>query len=153
MNTLSKGKSTALFLFIGGLLLVALDQLTKYVALKFAYLMPVYGFKNFLGFVFVLNRGAAWGIFAAHTWLLGLLSALATVVLPIWIMKQKTVLEKAIWMCIWAGAFGNGIDRVFRGSVVDFLYLWPWPVFNIADLCISFGACAWLLFSFFNKEK
>jgi signal peptidase II len=45
---------------------------------------------------------------------------------------------------ILAGAVGNNLDRLVRGSVVDFLDLyargWHWPAFNVADSCISIGA-------------
>ena len=40
------------------------------------------------------------------------------------------------------GALGNGIDRIFRGFVVDFIELAfvRFPVFNIADIAITLGA-------------
>jgi signal peptidase II len=38
------------------------------------------------------------------------------------------------------GAIGNNlIDRPLRGSVVDFLHVHYWPVFNVADSCITVG--------------
>lgn len=55
---------------------------------------------------------------------------------------------------ILAGGFSNVFDRFFRGYVVDFVKLsspeffnaWGgWPVFNVADVAISVGAC-WLIF-------
>jgi len=45
-----------------------------------------------------------------------------------------------------AGAMGNLTDRIFRdpgvlrGHVVDFLELPNWPVFNVADMCITTAA-------------
>jgi signal peptidase II len=39
-----------------------------------------------------------------------------------------------------AGALGNGIDRLARGYVVDFIHLRHWPVFNVADVLITAGA-------------
>jgi signal peptidase II len=43
------------------------------------------------------------------------------------------------------GALGNLYDRIVYGYVVDFFDLIVWPVFNIADSCITVGACllAW----------
>ena len=38
------------------------------------------------------------------------------------------------------GAIGNNlIDRLFLGSVVDFLHIHYWPIFNVADSCITVG--------------
>ena len=42
--------------------------------------------------------------------------------------------------CVTAGIFGNLYDRLMFGFVVDFLHLHHWPVFNVADSCISIGA-------------
>lgn len=42
-------------------------------------------------------------------------------------------------LLISAGALGNGLDRLARGYVVDFLYLHHWPVFNLADIYIVAG--------------
>ena len=47
---------------------------------------------------------------------------------------------------VLAGAFGNLCDRIFRspgvmrGEVVDFVKLGPWPLFNVADSCLTIGA-------------
>jgi signal peptidase II len=45
-----------------------------------------------------------------------------------------------------AGVAGNLVDRLFRepgvlrGHVVDFLQLPHWPIFNVADMCITSAA-------------
>jgi signal peptidase II len=39
-----------------------------------------------------------------------------------------------------AGALCNLGDRLFRGSVVDFMAIGRWPVFNVADVAILAGA-------------
>jgi signal peptidase II len=43
-------------------------------------------------------------------------------------------------LLITAGALGNYLDRVVRGYVVDFVHLHHWPVFNVADACVTVGA-------------
>jgi hypothetical protein len=37
------------------------------------------------------------------------------------------------------GAAGNLVDRVRHGSIVDFVIVGPWPVFNVADAAIVAG--------------
>jgi signal peptidase II len=51
-----------------------------------------------------------------------------------------------------AGALGNGVDRLGRGFVVDYLDLGTqipliaqFPVFNLADVCVTLGAAILLL--------
>jgi signal peptidase II len=51
---------------------------------------------------------------------------------------------------ILGGAVGNLMDRLRFGSVVDFLDFRVWPVFNLADSCITVGA-ALLAVSFWRK--
>jgi len=42
---------------------------------------------------------------------------------------------------VTAGALGNYLDRLARGYVVDFVHLTHWPVFNVADIYVTAGAC------------
>ena len=57
-----------------------------------------------------------------------------------------------------SGILGNSIDRLWRGSVVDFIdvhysNVWRYPVFNIADIAICIGVGIFVLSSFFRPEK
>ena len=55
-----------------------------------------------------------------------------------------------------AGAFGNMIDRAFRGYVVDFFYfkLIDFPVFNVADIYVTVAAFAMIILGlFYYKEE
>ncbi|MFA4044063.1 MAG: hypothetical protein HZRFUVUK_000846 [Candidatus Fervidibacterota bacterium] len=53
---------------------------------------------------------------------------------------------------VLGGGLGNMIDRVFRGSVVDFIDLRVWPVFNVADVAITVGMLCILVLSLFPKQ-
>jgi len=51
--------------------------------------------------------------------------------------------RRLLWLptgMLTGGAVGNLIDRVARGSVIDFIKLPHWPAFNLADTSITFGA-------------
>jgi signal peptidase II len=53
---------------------------------------------------------------------------------------------------LWAGSLlvggglGNLLDRVVRGSVVDFISVWRFPVFNLADVAVAVGVGLFILF-------
>jgi signal peptidase II len=50
---------------------------------------------------------------------------------------------------IFAGALGNGFDRLANVGVVDYISLAPsFPVFNIADISITIGLIIFLLYLF-----
>jgi signal peptidase II len=47
---------------------------------------------------------------------------------------------------ILGGALGNLIDRLrYDGAVLDFIGIWKWPSFNVADMAVVFGTL-WLAF-------
>lgn len=45
----------------------------------------------------------------------------------------------------WSGATSNLLDRLWHGAVLDFIDIHSWPVFNIADVAITFGAALALI--------
>jgi signal peptidase II len=57
----------------------------------------------------------------------------------------RSCLPRLALLLITAGAFGNYLDRVVRGYVVDFVHLHHWPVFNVADVYLTVGAGLLLL--------
>ncbi len=130
------------------LLVLALDLLTKQWALA---ALGDQGFVEVTGFfnlVLVWNRGVSFGMFQAGgeagRWLLVLMALIVSIVLVIWLRRERRVLPRlAIWL-ILAGALGNVVDRVRFGAVVDFLdfhaFGYHWPAFNVADSAIVVGA-------------
>lgn len=126
--------------------LIAVDQITKYIALT--RLKPVENvtfIKGFMDFTFVENRGAAFGILNGKVWLL-LIVAVVICAAIIYAMRKMPDTKEYKWlkwtlMLILAGAVGNVIDRLFRGYVVDFFEFTfiSWPVFNMADIYVVVG--------------
>ncbi|NMA46865.1 MAG: signal peptidase II [Lentisphaerae bacterium] len=136
--------------------LVVLDQVSKAIVVRhcpIGWQQPV--IAGFFNLVHVRNTGAAWGILAEHTWLLGLLSVLAALLMVIFFrrLSNDQPFMALVLGVIHGGIVGNMIDRLFRGSVVDFLDFEfagrHWPAFNIADSAISVGVVLVLLASFF----
>ena len=64
---------------------------------------------------------------------------------------RGTAATRAGFVLILAGALGNYSDRVIRGYVVDFIHVTHWPVFNVADICVTLGV-AFLLWSRFAQR-
>ena len=96
----------------------------------------------------IANPGAAFSLGAGHTWIFTVLSF---VVLAFVVALART-LRHTGWALtlgiITAGILGNLTDRLFRppgfavGHVIDFLRLPAWPIFNVADICVTLGAVA-----------
>ncbi len=94
------------------------------------------------------NRDSAFSVFRA----LGIRpSRVLLTILPLgtlgfvavlWWRRRRSAarLEHLAFAVTAAGALGNLVDRIFRGFVIDFIYLHGWPVFNVADLAIVGGA-------------
>lgn len=142
------------------ILLIGCDQFTKHLAivhLKGAEAVPL--IDNIIEFVYVENRGAAFGMM---TGMKGLFVVLAFIVSAACIAiyactpKRQKLLPFDICLCfIVSGALGNVIDRLRYGFVVDFIYFRPidFPVFNIADILVtSSAALLIILFVFIYKE-
>ena len=108
-----------------------------------------------LKIIYHQNDGAVWGILGGKTLFITIMTILISVFV-IWfyfkipITKRFGVL-RLLSVFVIAGAFGNLIDRIAYGFVVDFIYfeLINFPVFNIADCYITLSAIAMLLLSFF----
>lgn len=131
-------------IFIIVLFLVFLDQLTKFLITKNLILsqsIPV--IKGVFHLTLVHNRGAAFGILKNQTPVFIFTSILAIILIYIGIRKdsQKRFTFYSVALSfILAGTFGNLIDRLFLGHVIDFLDFRIWPVFNVADSAITIGA-------------
>lgn len=126
------------------LILIALDQLTKYLV------QP--GTTEILGDFFRIeyseNTGIAFGIPVPYTFLI--FGNILLMGLIIWIINKEFDMEqpigKAALILIISGALGNVIDRITRGFVVDFIAVWRWPNFNLADAYISCGILLMIVF-------
>lgn len=131
--------------------LVVVDQLTKRLIVeRFEYgeslaLLPV------LDFTRLHNTGAAFSLLADQAgwqrWFFSAIAALVTVALGGMLLRLERDAPRALtasYALIMAGAFGNLIDRLQHGYVVDFVHVhwqgWYYPAFNVADSAITIGA-------------
>lgn len=146
------GRVKAAFFFFGTVLL---DQLIKYcVELTMLPGESIPIVPPFFHITFVLNPGAAFGIFEYQQWLfLVTAAAFCAAFLAFYerLRRSGTLIHYGA-VALAAGAVSNMIDRVRTGHVVDFFDFRIWPVFNVADIAIVLGTAA-VLWAFFVQKK
>ena len=106
--------------------------------------------KGFLDIIHRTNDGAAFSIMAGKNTLLAVISFFAMAGL-VWFRNHFEYGKRSGKIALgllMGGILGNLLDRIFRGSVVDFIRVYierrgggisEWPAFNIADAAICTG--------------
>ena len=135
-----------LLLFVVAALAIALDQYTKALVRSGMVLGETIvvhpALSNIFDLTYTINTGVAFGMFKGAG---SLITVLAAVVVGVIIYYNRELPAQQRWLRValglqMGGAIGNNlIDRPLHGSVVDFLHVHYWPVFNVADSCISIG--------------
>ena len=139
---------------------VLLDQFTKYLAvlyLKDSRPNPL--IDGVLELRYLENRGAAFGVLQNQKIFFVIMTCLvmAIVLYVLWKMPAagKYRLLHVLGAVLMAGALGNFIDRLRLDYVVDFVYisLIDFPIFNVADMYVSFICVIGLFLVFFGHYK
>ena len=139
---MNSNKTKQMKIIINTLYIILLDQFSKIIVLY------TLGFNSsndlitgLLRIKLVKNTGAAFSLFSDATESLTIISILASLLLIIVLFRFP---PKSYWnllgiVFLLGGTLGNGIDRVFRGYVLDFIELIPinFPIFNVADISIN----------------
>ena len=144
-----------LYFFSLSIFIILIDQFTKYLIF--------YNHKKFINTDFLLlrldfvkNYGAAFNIFSGNRVFLSLISIIFSILLIYLILRKNNLnqFELYAYSFILGGTIGNGIDRILKGFVIDFINLniINFPVFNIADISINVGFIFLLYRIFKNKQ-
>ncbi len=141
-----KEKKTYFLIFIT-ILLIVIDQLSKYFILRFQPNFKVLFFNIYL----IKNTGAAFGILSNNSFILGIFSLIISILLIAYIIKSKEFTLQLILSLLLAGTIGNMIDRLFRNYVIDFIGTTFWPSFNVADSLITISGV--LIIIYLVKEE
>lgn len=159
--------------FILSAVLVAVDQLTKYLVVENIEIGSIKyrWFNDFIWICHVRNTGVA---FSIGDGLDSFFRLMLFIILPIIVLTLIALLiasKKSPLSCLQkyfvAGIFGGGIgtliDRIFRFElgVVDFISvkfngffgLERWPTFNISDSCVVVFVILFALSVLFTKEE
>ncbi len=158
-----------LALFVPAAIVVAIDQLTKWVIRTSPELHRYDIIDGWLSFYYTLNDGMAMGIDIFSTVVVSSISILATIGILSYLLytMDKAPFGYLVFMgLVIGGALGNITDRltmgyiegyggVLEGHVVDFIHfnleLFDRPVFpyifNVADIAISVSIISLLVFN------
>jgi len=130
--------------------LIILDQLTKHLAdvfISYGSSVKIIPFFNSFNLTNVHNTGVAFSMFQGKNFFFTVFTAVFLAAIGFWLYKNRaklSTIQKYAFALILAGGFGNLIDRIFRGAVIDFLDFGintlRWPAFNIADSCVCIAA-------------
>lgn len=131
------------------IVIVLIDQITKYFVRT--GLDSVALIQNVFHLTFVKNTGAGFGILPGQTPILIIISL---IVLGAIAYHHKKIQSQDVipFALITGGLIGNLIDRALLGYVVDFIDFQVWPVFNIADACLTVGV-VWLVVTMIVESR
>ena len=113
---------TKIYFLSLSIFIVLIDQFSKYLMFNYKKLFIN---KDFLLFKldFVKNYGAAFNIFSGSRIFLSLISILFSILLIYLIFRKNNLnfFDLYAYSFILGGTIGNGIDRIYKGFVVDFI--------------------------------
>lgn len=137
--------------FLTALIIIVADQVSKWAVLQsFRVGESVPVVPGYFDLTFVLNRGAAFSLFATlperirNPFFIGVsITAAALIIFYRLRYLHGHRLASFSLALILGGAIGNLIDRMRYGVVIDFfdahIGAYHWPVFNVADSAITVG--------------
>jgi len=144
--------------YITGVIVLILDQITKILAnIYIDSGSSIKVIDGLFSLVNVTNTGAAFSILEGRTFFLVML----TLVVIVMILKMRKDFDDKRYVNVafgflMGGILGNLVDRLFLGSVRDFLkfkiFGYNFPVFNIADMAIVIGVIL-LIINIFRGES
>ena len=142
-------KSKYLILCIVATIVLLLDQATKILIDRTMGLhTSITVVQNFFHITYIRNKGAAFGILADSSFRLPFFICVSIVAIVVILgifrkLRPDQGFNAVALSLVFSGAFGNLIDRVRLGEVIDFLdfhwYQHHWPAFNVADSAICVG--------------
>lgn len=165
MNTKQKNQKNRMIHYLSAIIFIiagiAADQFTKHLAVvSLKDQEPFVILKDIFELHYLENRGAAFGLFQNQQ-VFFLISVIVISIIIVWLytrvpMDQRFLPLRLCAVLIMAGAFGNCIDRVSQGYVIDFFYfkLINFPIFNVADIYVTVATFVLvILICFYYKEE
>lgn len=138
------------------ILITILDQIIKFIIDKKVLFIEI--LPKLFNIHKVYNYGVAFSFLENKRYLI-LLFSLILIYFLFNLRKDlpKTKKYDILFGVILGGIIGNLIDRVFRGYVIDYLETFifgiSFPIFNLADICITFGIILMVLIMSLGDKK
>ena len=154
-NKYIRGRSIFYFFLIAAIYVT--DQFTKSIAqnsINLGETVPV--IPDIFHLTLVHNTGAAFGMLRGRPYLFTGIAVIFSVAVSYIIFYGKAIMnekEKTALSLMLGGTLGNLADRLRFGYVIDFLDLRIWPVFNVADSFITFGALTLVFFMIAGNRR
>lgn len=149
-------------IFILSVIIIILDQLSKFAAIKFLKTSAPYTIiPNFFQFNYVENYGAAFGILQNKKVFFIIITLAVIVGISFFLVKNYyniNIFMRIGLAMLLGGAIGNFIDRVRWSYVVDFISFrlinrYEFPVFNVADISVVIGTIIIVILILFDKYE
>lgn len=136
------------------LICLLIDQIIKIVVIiNMSVNSTITLIPGFFSLTYVENDGAAWSIFSGNTWFLILVSIVAVILVYLYFFNNKGIkkFEMICYSILIGGIFGNLLDRIKLGKVIDYLdfiiFNYDFPIFNFADICIVISVILLVIYS------
>lgn len=145
--------SKTLLLFLGVILVVAFDQITKYLAIRWVAIEA--GGLDWITFVDHRNYGISFGIELPSFLATSLVILFLIILLYLFFMNSSYSHVYYLGLVISiGGGFSNLIDRLILGFVRDFISISYLPIFNLADIAIVIGVSLIIVGIFgYNRDE
>jgi signal peptidase II len=133
------------FLIILSGTVIILDQITKYWVRANIPLEGIWSpwpwLTPYARLVHWYNTGVVFGLFQGKGDIFAVLAVIVSAAIIYYfpqISSRDWALRIALGLQL-GGAIGNLIDRIMLGHVTDFISIWTFAVFNVADASITIG--------------
>ncbi len=153
MNWRSSGSKIFLIIAFSFLFLI-LESLIKYI---FINKIPAGGFYFLFGLIqinFFTNTNIAFGLPLPQFLIIILIIIILIILSYLWYLAlwQQKWLRLLAFSLIIMGALSNLLDRLFFGYVIDYINVFFWPIFNLADCAIVAGVLIYIIGEFKVKK-
>ncbi|TEU04846.1 MAG: signal peptidase II [Dehalococcoidia bacterium] len=141
--------------FLVAIIVVALDQISKFFIRANMTLGQSIPEEGFFRITYGTNTGGVFGLFANQAFLITLTAIVGVAAILVYSrypQANRVIVRIALGLLL-GGAVGNLIDRIRFGEVVDFIDVGAWPVFNVADSAVVVGVILIIYYFLFGQKR